>query len=472
MLSYPIHKASFAAILALAGGWALCQDPAQEAQRAQRAMVSGDYRQAVDIYSRLSAAFPQNLDIRKNLGLALHSTGRYSDALRCFDFVLRRNPRDKAALLFSGIELSSLHEADKAISNLSQFLQEDDQTAAAFLARGRAYLSTNHFQLAAKDFTKAADIEPGNVKAWEGLGESYLLAAQAAFQTVEERDVYSAEWYGLLARSYLSAEDYKTAFRFFHEAESRAPDLPGIHAGLAEVYQQINHPDWATIEFAREKQAIHFAFTDLRKRYIDALDFQQRGAEALARLARSPETPEYHALLGLAYRMQRRDFDSIDEFRRSLALAPERSSLKLELATSLAVAKKCDAAVPLLQEILKEDPNSTEANHVLGECFVEQDHLREAIPHLQIALKQDSHLLPAEFALGRAYFHSGNYREAVAYLRKAAVLGDPSLFYQLSQAYAKMGDQKASADYLAQYKARTAQIREANRVPTGEITPP
>ena len=472
MLSSPIHRAFFVTALALAGGPAFCQDPGQEAQRAQQAMVDGDYRQAIDIYSRLSAAFPQNLDIKRNLGLALHSAGRSSDALRCFNLILQRNPRDKAALLFSGIELSNLHEPAKAISNLTKFLEEDGQTPAAFLARGRTYLSINDFKSAAKDFAKAADLEPDNMKAWEGLGKAYLSAAQAAFQAVEEHGVFSAEWYGLLARSYLSAEDYQTAFRFFHEAESRAPDLPGIHAGLAEVYRQTKHADWATVESAKERPATVPASTDLRRKYMDALDFQQRAAEALARLARNPETPEYHALLGLAYRMQRRDIDSADEFRHALALSPENSILKLELATSLSVTKSCDAAVPLLQDVLKTDPNSTEANHVLGECLIDQDRPRDAIPRLQAALKQDPHLLPAESALGRAYLHSGNYRDAVIHLKNVIELGDPSILYQLSQAYAKLGDQKTSADYRAQYKIRVAQIRQANQAPAGEITPP
>jgi tetratricopeptide (TPR) repeat protein len=472
LVSWMIKILRTFAVLVLAGEPAFAQDPAEEAQYAQRAMASGNYGQAVDIYSRLSSAFPQNLDIKRNLGLALHSMGRYSDALECFDFILQRAPLDKAALLFSGIELTGLDEPTKAITNLTRVLEHYGEDSTGLFARGRAYLSLDEFTSAAQDFSKVIQLDPQNTKAWEGLGKAYLLGAQQAFEFVEGHGAFSGEWYALLARSYLSQEDYKMAFRFFHEAESHSPDLPGVHAGLAELYRQTNHTDWAATESAREAKATDVASTELRRKYLDALNFQQRGTEALAHLAHNPDTPEYHALLGLAYRIQRRDIDSVTEYRHALALSPNSATLKIELATALAIAKDCNAAISLSQDVLRADPNSPRANQVLGECFVDTNRPREAMPFLKAALKKDPHLLPAESALGRAYFHSGDYREALIHLRRAISLGDPSVLYQLGEAYGKLGDQKASADYLAQYKAHMAQIREANETPVAEIKPP
>lgn len=456
----------------IAAATAFSQNPAAEAQQAQQALASGNFNQAIDIYSRLSAAFPENTALKRNLGLALHSAERYSDALHCFLLVLENDPHDKAALLFSGIELGSLHEPDKAIANLTRFLEQDNKTATGFLARGRIFLSLDNFNSALEDFLKAATLEPQNARAWEGLGRTYLLAAQRAFEAVEEHGAFSAEWYALRARTYLGQRDYKAAFRLFHDAEARAPDLPGVHAGLAELYRQTNHPDWATTESAKEAQASPVASSDLRRKYLDALNFQQRSTEALTRLAPYRDASEYHALLGLAYRIQHRDLESVEEFRRALALSPKSAILKLELATSLTVANDCNAAIPVVESILKTDLNSPEANHVMGECLVHEKRPQEAISYLKAALKQDPQLLPAESALGRAYFHSGDYRAAVIHLRKVIGLGDPSIMYQLSQAYRKLGDQKASADYLTQYKTRLDQMRQASPGPVGEITPP
>lgn len=241
-------------------------------------------------------------------------------------------------------------------------------------------------------------------------------------------------------------------------------------------------PDWrkctakpitrtrAAIESAEEKRIRPDRATALRRKYLDTLRFQQQAADALARLSHSPETPEYHALLGLVYRMQHRDVQSVEEFRRALALAPHSLNLKLKLATSLAVAKDCNRASPLLQEVLQTAPRSTEARHVWGECLVDQHRDHEAILALKAVLQEDPHLLPAESALGRAYLHTGAYRDAVIHLGRAIVLGDASTFYQLAETYAKLGDPKHSAEHLAQYKAHTHQVQASK--PLSEITPP
>jgi tetratricopeptide (TPR) repeat protein len=460
------------AALLSSGALTFAQSPADEAQRALEAMAAGNYGRAAEIYSRLASSFPQNLDLKRNLALALHSAGRYSEALPIFTLILRSAPEDKGALLFSGIELTSLHEPGKAISNLTKFLEQDTHSSMGFLTRGRAYLAKDQLSSAIEDFAKAADLDPGNSKAWEGLGKANLLAGQQAFQFVEEHGTFSAEWYGLLARSYASAGDYKTAFRFFQEAESRAPDLPGVHSGLAEVYKQTGHADWAALELAKPEPPAVRVETELRKKYVDVLQFQSQGAEALARLARSPDTPEYHALLGLAYRVQHRGVESVDEFRQALALSPNSVNMKLELAISLGVLKDCDGAMPILQEVIKADPHSTEANEVLGECLVDQNRPQEAISVLKTALLQDPRLLPAELALGRAYLHMGDYPNAALHLRRAANLGDPSILYQLAMVYRKLGDEKTSSEYLARYKVRLQQVQQRSQAPAGEITPP
>jgi hypothetical protein len=57
-------------------------------------------------------------------------------------------------------------------------------------------------------------------------------------------------------------------------------------------------------------------------------------------------------------------------------------------------------------------------------------------------------------------------------VRKGIALGDPAVLYQIAQAYGKIGDKKAAADYLAQYKLRMGKVRDGSPASTTEITPP
>jgi tetratricopeptide (TPR) repeat protein len=102
--------------------WVIAEDPAAEAREAAEAMAASNFARAVVLYSDLSRSFPQNLDVRRNLGLALHSAGRYEDALGCFEEILSRTPNDRVALLFAGMELSAAHRPTEAISTLTKLL--------------------------------------------------------------------------------------------------------------------------------------------------------------------------------------------------------------------------------------------------------------------------------------------------------------------------------------------------------------
>jgi tetratricopeptide (TPR) repeat protein len=155
--------------LVLAATSVSAQDPAAQARRAKQAMANGNLNEAISIYAHLSVAFPQNLDIKRNLGLALHSARRYSDALHCFGEILERAPGDPASLLFSGIDLTLVHRPADAIHVLTTFLSHDSQNPTALVTRGGAYLALDHLSSAVDDFSKAAELDPQSVQAWEGL---------------------------------------------------------------------------------------------------------------------------------------------------------------------------------------------------------------------------------------------------------------------------------------------------------------
>jgi tetratricopeptide (TPR) repeat protein len=451
------------------------EDPATEAREAKEAMAAGNFARAIALYSDLSRSFPQNLDVRKNLGLALHSAGRYEDALRCFQGILSRAPNDRVALLFGGIELTAAHRPAEAISTLTKLLGEDKRNVNALIARGQAYLSIDEFDAATEDFSKATEWDSSSLRALGGLGRAYIGAFQKTFQWIEVNGALSGEWYALLGRSALASGDQKRAFWLLHEAEARSADLPGLHNSIAEVYRSSGHQDWAAVELQHEKQKTGGAesLTPIRRQYLRAIQLQEKSSQVLDKLAKYPDTAEYHSLAGAALRLQGRDTESATEFRRAVQLSPANSVLKIDLSTSLWLAKDCKPAIAILEDVLRGDPSSAEANHIMGECLDTENHPSEAIPFLLAALRSNPKLLPAEAGLGRAYFHLGKYNNAVQHLRRATSLGDPNVLFQLATAYRKIGLGKESTRYLEEYKRVSARARDASlAAATTEITAP
>lgn len=58
------------------------QDPAEISRQADASFVNGQYARAAELYSKLAALDPGNVDTLNNLGLTLHYIGRSEEALQ------------------------------------------------------------------------------------------------------------------------------------------------------------------------------------------------------------------------------------------------------------------------------------------------------------------------------------------------------------------------------------------------------
>jgi tetratricopeptide (TPR) repeat protein len=445
-----------------------------KAEKAKAALSAGDFSRAISLYRDLSQAFPQDPATRVNLGLALHSAGQYASALEQFEFVLRLKPDDRAALLFSGIDLLRLSQPAKAVQRLSTFLSHDGNNRIALVELGHAQQLAGNFEEANKVFLQLCDIDNQNPQYWNGLGTSYWSLAKRGFGWIEANAAFSAEWYALLGRSELQQERYGDAFQLYRQALARSPGLPGVHSGLAQIYRKTGHSDWAAIEESREVEIKAPVLPgEVIAQYLKTLEYQQRAYDAWDHLSHMTESAELHELLGQAYRAQQRDHESADEFRRALALDKGNAAIEKEMATSLWLSGDFAAARPIFERLIKANPTSPNLNHLLGDCLVQLNEAEKAIPFLETAVRENANLLPAQASLGRAYLHTGRYAQAVVHLEKALPLNYDALFFQLSEAYKKMGNGKEAARYLAEFKGRSEKTQQALASKTGtEITPP
>jgi tetratricopeptide (TPR) repeat protein len=255
-----------------------------------------------------------------------------------------------------------------------------------------------------------------------------------------------------MARVNLQQEHYKRAFQLYRRAALSPRTPTGVHAGLAEIYRRTGHADWALVEERREQSAQTKEDGEITRRYREAIDDQQRAAEALDHLEKLPPGPDIHQLLGFAYRAQRRDAESAMEFRRALEFEPNNTGLAREWVISLWLSGECSQAEPVIERLLRTNINSPHLNHVMGDCLVQQKRPQDALPYLKTTLKLDPAFLPARASLGRAYAHLGRYSEAIPYLKEALALHDKPTLFQLAQAYKKIGDETNASRYLQEYK--------------------
>ncbi len=174
--------------------------------------------------------------------------------------------------------------------------------------------------------------------------------------------------------------------------------------------------------------------------------------EALTRI--HPEVADYAYLLGVARLQVAEMASAIEALQRSLELAPGRPLPLLALGKTLAAQKRFPEAREALRQSLRLDPENAETLAVLAEAEQGLGELELAEEHAAQALARDGDHAGALLTLGLIRMAQARYEEARDALLRAVASG-PDLakaHYQLSLAFARLGDRQTSSEHLELYR--------------------
>jgi tetratricopeptide (TPR) repeat protein len=442
-------------------------------------MAAGRYDQAVTIYLELAKALPNDAGILTNLGMAQRMAGRPRAALAPLERAVKLQPSSHPAWLFLGTAYLEAGEAAKAVTPLTKAVATDPRSANALQLLADAYVSLDRFDDAGRELLKLTELLPGSARAWFALGQSHEARARAAFDRLRQVAPDSPYEALLLADVLASEQRVDDAIEIYRATIEKLPHLraTGLDA-IAQLYEQSQRPERAAEErrkmaglpapdCVRHKpecafRAGRFADTvaavgaarDAESLYWRTRAHNELAVQAFARLELLPPSAESHAFRAELYRNQGRHVESVAELREAAKLAPADRRIQRELATSLYLSRDYDAAAPLLEGLLKQNPESAELNFMYGDALLQAQKVESAIPALEAALRRDASLISARASLGRAYLLQGRPADAIPHLR--AALGsdeDGSLHYQLARAYQATGQALLAKEMLAKYEA-------------------
>src|SRR5262249_55834623 len=160
----------------------------------------------------------------------------------------------------------------------------------------------------------------------------------------------------------------------------KAPEMRGIHGGLAEIYRKTNHPDWAAVEEEKERLLPDQAKnrTKLEEYYRQARHYNDLAVEAFSRLGELPPSLQVFELMADIHRNHRQYLEAVKDWQSALKLAPGNAQVQRELATSLYLAKDYSAALPALEKLLKRDPRAPDLNFFVGDTLLHMDQVENA----------------------------------------------------------------------------------------------
>lgn len=458
------------------------EDLAEQSQHAKELMAAGRFAEAIPVYQKLVDEVPGNPGLVLNLGLAEEMAGRPQRAIPHFEAVLRAEPDSIPALTSLAMAELQTNRPGAAVAPLERLVRLQPESANARGMLAGAYMGLNRPLDAAKQYRALTEVDGSDPKAWYGLGKAYESLADECFGRLSKKSPQSPYIAALLADSRLQRGQYRSAFFFYRQAEKQLPDLPGLHTGLANVYQKTGHADWARTERKLEPTANCRAQT-AECRYLagDLLGAAKGGntpsaseaelfwatraynrlaIEAFDRLGTMPDSVEIHELKAEILHGQGQDEQAAGEWRSALALAPGDRSMEAGLATSLVLAHRYSEAMPILEKLLARQASAPSLNFMMGESLWRTQQPQKALPYLTAALKADPQLLPAHAALGMVYALLNNNEEAIPHLEKAEPLDDDgSLHYALARACRAAGRAEEAKQAMQEY----LQIKQKNR---------
>jgi tetratricopeptide (TPR) repeat protein len=450
---------------------------AARGREATEAMNDGRFDAAAVIYRELLKALPDEAGLHLNLGMALAMGGHEADAIAPLERALRLQPTLLPARLFLG----SIAHLDRVVA-----AQPKDPESRGLL--GQALLAADRPAAAAAQFLALTDLAPTEPRAWYDLAQAWNAVVQTTMASFEGRAEEDAWRTLLLADALRDDGRLAPAFAVYRRALGDLTGTRAAHVGIAAIYEQTNHADWAAAQRTRaatvtvsctnnpgecafDKGRYDQVIADTAGRADPASRYWRiRAAAALtkaafARLEALPDSRERREMRAELARGRGQHVESVAEIKAALTFAPDDPMLLGELALSYHLARDYEQAIAVEKALIARAPDDASMLSLYGQSLLELQRVDEALPLLEKAVK----LVPGDgetrAALGRAYVQKGQMAAAIPLLEPA--LGgdeDGALHFQLARAYQATGQAEKAKPLLEKYQAlqQAKRDRDAN----------
>lgn len=350
---------------------------------------------------------------------------------------------------------------ERAEAELQRVLTRTDNAAARDLL-GIALTRLGRHEEAEQQFSRAALLAPempapkqhlGRLYLQQGRSEEALTALRAAARLGPlDRDLalWLAEVDLSLGNDALAEEQLRSVAERFQSVRAllelaRLTARRGQNPAAAELLER-------ALALAANSEEVLAA----RAKIALAMQTPVLAIRALESLTRMhPSAPEYHYLLGVA-QLQIGEMDgAVEAFEQSLELEPGRPLALIALCTTLNTQKRFAEAREVARRAVRLDPESAEALAVLAEAEEGLGEIEAAEEHAAQALAREPEHGRALAAVGRIRMSQSRYEEARdAFLRAATSMpGSAKTHYQLSLAFARLGDRENSSKHLELYRS-------------------
>jgi tetratricopeptide (TPR) repeat protein len=307
--------------------------------------------------------------------VALHQAGRFAEAEKTYDQVLKRDAANPDALNLKGVIVNELGRHVEAIALYDRALAAFRNFPEAHYNKGLALTALERNEAALQSYLQAIQLRPAYIDA--RLNAGILLHKMA--RTEDAIGVFGA-------MTQLFPNEPRG---FYNLGACLAKLLPGakeedhdaIAKNAAEAFDR-------ALALDPRNPEIHYAYAGLhsfRGEYASAIEHHET---ALKLNPKWSDDLKAEALsdLGELLRKEKRYPEAVDTHRRAVALRPQVTALRFNLATALYDAGSLDEAEEIYTELVRTQPDFVRPYVNLANIYRDRNRHEDAISMQEQAL--------------------------------------------------------------------------------------
>lgn len=429
-------------------------DAEEHVERAHQHYEAGRWDEAESELRKALSSNPYQIEWHFNLGLTLDAAGRFDDAVEAFKQAHALEPDDAQICVMLGVASLKAGRAEESLAWLAQ-AESRAQNRAGEGADASSGGGGSGAMPPRSASDLAASIAVHRIEALAALGRHE--DAETTFYMAQQLESPSAPLYAAMADSLLDRGLNEKAIWCLREAGRLDPELPRIHARLAEAYAATG----------RLERARTLYFQELRRDPGDIDSLLDLG-DLLIRMERLPEAaekfrrvleiesddPDAHFGLGEVAERQGQLEEAISAFNVVLRLDARHRGVRPRLAQLLVARAKdrdlAEARRLLRHELrdLRKDADSPKGSdpdpevlEEMGRLFLEVSLPAEASGVLRWLLEMCPDHGGGTHLLGAARFRMGDREGGMEHARRAIELdgGNVRAMHNLAMGYLQQG---------------------------------
>lgn len=395
---------------------------------------------SVDVYKSLLKLYPDRLDIYLDYCMLLSAIGKYSDALKEFNKLEKKEGVSEMVILEKEKIYMAQGKPEKALGEIMKLVEANPKEPRYYGMLAESYTNLQQYDKATEAYEKLLEIEPDNGHIHLSLAEFYRVQnnPEKSFEELKlafgSTMIESETKIKLLLAMFSGTTDADTKEKIYQLISNMLlahPDDPKAHTIYADYlirdkrYKEAR--DQLLIVSQTEKNN-YTIWEQLILLNIEIRDYSELTNASSEALEYFPNQPVIYLYNGIGNLYSGGNEKAIEVLNKGLGITRNDDDLRLQFLSNLAEAyhrtKKYQKSDSLFSEAIKIDPDNIPVlNNFSYYLALRSENLDKALSMSEKCIKAEQNNSTFLDTYAWVLYKMGNIENALIYIKKAIANG-------------------------------------------------